>query len=504
MTLRRLIFAAALALLAVPFAGPAAAQTPTPQTYSLEVVRNGPGQVQSTPNGIKCPGTCSMKRTRGTEVRLTAAPTTGTHVVWSGEPSCAARQLTCTVRLDRSRVVTATFVVEPIKLEVQNSGGGSVRTDPAGISCLGNNRCTGSFPAGSTVKLIAEAGPGHQFDGWGGGCSGKTATCQLRLGQLGRVASVSSTFSRMEVTLEVLMGVGGKVTSVPPGIACREACKATFDAPTAITLTAVAHPGWRFSGWSGAACTGSAPTCKVQLQRNASVSAGFSRLDTVTLRVQASGEGIVASDQGTDIHGSALGCPGGSCSKTVVRGTRASFVPAAKSGWRFARWIGDVACPSTTCALTVDRDRTVTAVFVPKPAATATTTTTTATTPTTLPQSTTIALSGPISTVCDPSTTPCAFDSSGAGTVNGRTGDYTVSIRSTPAAGGCGNATGTVTVSSSAGSGTGTLQLRLCRSGVTAAVTGTATFTGTLAGQGSVRGSITPLSFSIEVSLTRS
>jgi hypothetical protein len=77
--------------------------------------------------------------------------------------------------------------------------------------------------------------------------------------------------------LDVLIdnaGGAGTVTSSPAGITCGTTCEATFDAHTAVTLTAAPASGSRFAGWSGA-CSGTGP-CQMTLDADATATAIFS------------------------------------------------------------------------------------------------------------------------------------------------------------------------------------------------------------------------------------
>lgn len=65
---------------------------------------------------------------------------------------------------------------------LSDNGLGIVVSEPAGIQC--GTACTALFPAGTTVTLTANvvAETGAAFQGWGGACSGSTASCIVQLG----------------------------------------------------------------------------------------------------------------------------------------------------------------------------------------------------------------------------------------------------------------------------------------------------------------------------------
>ena len=66
----------------------------------------------------------------------------------------------------------------------------------------------------------------------------------------------------------------GTVTSSPSGINCGSACSASFNGRTVVTLAATPGGGSAFTGWSGA-CSGTQPTCQVNITGAMNVTAGF-------------------------------------------------------------------------------------------------------------------------------------------------------------------------------------------------------------------------------------
>ncbi len=72
----------------------------------------------------------------------------------------------------------------------------------------------------------------------------------------------------------------GAVVSDPVGLNCGVKCTAGFDTGTTLTLTAVANPGSRFTGWVGCPAAAGA-TCRVDLRAPTTVTANFTA-DVIT------------------------------------------------------------------------------------------------------------------------------------------------------------------------------------------------------------------------------
>src|SRR5207244_13646286 len=107
-----------------------------------------------------------------------------------------------------------------------------------------------SFVEGTAVSLSAAASTGSTFAGWDGACSGSGA-CSVVLNS---DASVTARFSatappQQTFVLTVKMNGSGSVDSSPAGIACGQACTATFAAGTQVQLVAHAAAGSLFARW---------------------------------------------------------------------------------------------------------------------------------------------------------------------------------------------------------------------------------------------------------------
>ena len=164
----------------------------------------------------------------------------------------------------------------------------------------------------------------------------------------------------------------GSVLSNPTGIACGSGqagpCSATFSQSALVTLTATPDSGSTFDGWGGD-CSGSGTDfdCVVSMDTARNVTATFGPMFTLT--VDPPTNGTVTSDVGS------IDCPG-TCDQDFVSGTSVTLTPHPLSGYAFEAWGGDCPDPhASTCILTMDSARSVSATFAPVPQDTLTVTT---------------------------------------------------------------------------------------------------------------------------------
>jgi hypothetical protein len=81
-------------------------------TLQLAVAGTGHGAITSVPDGLNCPGACSLEFRSGTSVQLNAIPDENSTLVgWQG--ACAGRALACKVAVGSDATVTATFARKP-------------------------------------------------------------------------------------------------------------------------------------------------------------------------------------------------------------------------------------------------------------------------------------------------------------------------------------------------------------------------------------------------------
>ena len=85
------------------------APAPAATAYTLSVTRSGPGSVSSKPRGISCGTACSASFATGSSVTLTAKPATKKNVFLGWAGACSGTKSTCTVTMNASKDVTASF-----------------------------------------------------------------------------------------------------------------------------------------------------------------------------------------------------------------------------------------------------------------------------------------------------------------------------------------------------------------------------------------------------------
>jgi phospholipase C len=328
--------------------------------YALTIKHagTGTGTVTSSPTGISCGGTCAASYTKGTSVKLTASPKSGSKFAyWSG--SCSGTATSCSVSVSAAKTVTATFsAVYALTIKDAGTGAGTVTSSPSGISCGGT--CSASYTKGTSIKLTEAPKSGSKFAGWSGSCSGTATSCTV---SISAAKSVTATFTSTAASTYALTitdaGTGaGTVTSGPTGISCGSMCSASFSKGASVKLTAAPASGSKFASWSGA-CSGTATTCTVALSAAKAVTATFTVIPTTTAAITVvsvgTGTGTVTSSP------AGINCPG-ICSASFSKGAQVVLTAAADSGDTFEGWAGQCTGKGT-CSLTPQSNATLSPTF---------------------------------------------------------------------------------------------------------------------------------------------
>jgi len=202
------------------------------------------------------------------------------------------------------------FSSSTLTVVLHGYGGGSVVSNPSGISCTktsgqSSTTCSGTFISSSTVILTAFPTTSTSlFAGWSSGCTMVSSTnCFVSLDQNRTVTAKFDLLSKYKSALRarpnlpptstiptlttILYGTGkGRVISSPSGIDCSSAsstpsasttsCSAIFSSSTLITLRAISLSGSSFGGWGGCeVIRGTVSRCKIRMDSDKTVTARF-------------------------------------------------------------------------------------------------------------------------------------------------------------------------------------------------------------------------------------
>lgn len=252
-------------------------------------------------------------------------------------------------------------------LSVIGKGIGTVSSDPKGVLC--GSQCTAAFAEHTNVKLTASPG---ELVRWEGACQGiNSPSCEVHVDAS---KAVGVTFL---TPISVNVVGSGTVSSAPAGVFCANGCPASapscansctggVDPLVDTTLTVTPDPGFVFFGWSGG-CAGTG-ACVIPPGEAANVTATFKPQGiTVTptnhnlvVNVIGSGVGSVISSPG------GISCPS-SCNMTVPNNTSVVLTAGPFAGNSFIGWSGACSGNATTCTVTMDAARSVTARFNANP-----------------------------------------------------------------------------------------------------------------------------------------
>jgi RHS repeat-associated protein/uncharacterized repeat protein (TIGR02543 family) len=360
-----------------------------PITLNVSKTGNGSGTVTSSPAGIDCGSVCSAsfpqklaahqnpefrKEGKAGEddpqrkdddederhgkptvfVTLTATPAIGsTFDGWMG--ACTGSASTCTVTMDQSQTVTARFTLIPETLTTTKTGNGAgtIASLQTGIDC--GATCSALYDWGTSVTLAAIPATGSTFTGWSGACMGTETTCTVTMDQL-QAVQAEFTLLKLPLTAAKTGSGTGTLTSVPAGIDCGATCSVSYDWGTQVTLTATPSADSLFNGWSGG-CTGTATTCTVTLEQAQNVTADFApAFKPLSVTPLGSGAGTVTSSP------SGIDC-GSSCRAGFAPSTVVTLTASPATGSTFGGWSGACTGNATTCAVTLDQAKAISATF---------------------------------------------------------------------------------------------------------------------------------------------
>lgn len=173
----------------------------------------------------------------------------------------------------------------------------------------------------------------------------------------GRGMFKAATFGGRTLSIVKAGGGTGTVVSAPAGINCGSTCTASFSTGSSVKLTATPTNNSTFTGWTGG-CTGTATTCTVSMTVAKTVTATFAPGPKVRLSVVKSGTngGLVLSAP------IGINC-GPTCAFDFALNGKVTLSALPFSTSVFSGWGGACSGTSTSCTVTMNAAKSVTAVF---------------------------------------------------------------------------------------------------------------------------------------------
>lgn len=200
-------------------------------------------------------------------------------------------------------------------------------------------------------------------------------TTRITATSAGRSAFVDVRVTPLPQVVTVTVGTGssgtGTITSSPAGINCTVAgsttsgsCSASFPGDTTVSLTQSTGSGATFVGWGGD-CAGTAE-CRVVTSQPRTVSVTYRAFRTLTVAATGDGNGTITGlDGAIDCVWRFGSASSGPCTTQVPDGAEVTLTATAESGSQFVGWSSGCAVNGTSCTVTMNADRSVTAQFRP-------------------------------------------------------------------------------------------------------------------------------------------
>jgi uncharacterized repeat protein (TIGR02543 family) len=274
------------------------------------------------------------KYANDTSVTLRANPNQGySWQSWSGTNVYTSNPTTVTINGDKHVMVNweqrfmATINNQPLLSYSIIFDGGTVTTNPAPGS-------DGTYAKNTRVTFTATPAGGYRFGWWGGEISGTTNSIIVTFNSDKNISVVFiKTYNLTTLTSPVQGG------SISPG-------SGTYDAGTSVTLTAIPATGYRFDHWEGAA-SGITPSTTIAMNADKTVIAVFIKTYTLTITINPAEGGSVSPGSGTFDTGSNI-----------------TLTATPAIGYRFDHWEGAASGNATSVTITMDANKSVTAVFI--------------------------------------------------------------------------------------------------------------------------------------------
>lgn len=159
-----------------------------------------------------------------------------------------------------------------------------------------------------------------------------------------------SEYCALLVRDRIFFHLAQKVTGNGAGIVTRVPSLEKYVEGTQVVVTAIPEKGCKFVSWNGDA-KGRNATCAVTMDSSKEVSAEFAALETFSLTTVSTGLGNGAIERSL-------------VAEQYIVGEKVTLTARAEVGSKFRCWGGDATGDSTTCTVTMDSVKSVSAEFV--------------------------------------------------------------------------------------------------------------------------------------------
>ncbi|HXJ61792.1 MAG TPA: chitobiase/beta-hexosaminidase C-terminal domain-containing protein, partial [Verrucomicrobiae bacterium] len=222
---------------------------------------------------------------------------------------------------------------------VQAVCGTMVNATVGGSGTLGLSPTNEPYAYGSTVRIDARPAPGYYFATWGGAASSRANPLDFVV--TNQNPTVSALFAPLPANVvNAFADIEGE------GAVARSPELPFYSAGSSVTLSAIPAPGWRFVEWQGAA-SGTSSNATLVLDVSKTVKAVFQPLPRYTLTATTPGGGMIL----------------GNTENSYAEGAVVTLTAQPTNGWSFLGWQGDASGASATIGITLDRAKSVQAIF---------------------------------------------------------------------------------------------------------------------------------------------
>lgn len=259
---------------------------------------------------------------KGLVVQVEATPNQGYRFShWEG--SASGQSPTVQVTMDADKKVVANFI-KTYKLFV------SISPDNGGSVLPSSN----TYDEGQSINLFAQPSNYYEFIGWSGDITGSSQQVAVNMDS---DKNIVANFKKRTFNLELNSNI--------PNAGTLDPANGSFNAGSKVTITVTANNGYRFREWSGSA-TGANKQIEILMDNDKTITANFVKQYDLILNSEPLDAGRIVAATGPHDEGSIV-----------------DLQAIPNFPYYVDTWIGATTATGNTAAITMDSDKTITAVF---------------------------------------------------------------------------------------------------------------------------------------------